>query len=301
MRDSPPNGTNEAENHQNQNATPPTTIETQTNTISAVRGASFGSEYNFLGGNTSTSSARSSARSLPLQRHANANSNGRHLLQDSSASTASHINSSTYDAVSRIRDEPRFDEQQTILQMEVHEDADGLDSDEEGEEFEIFNESFVKSSLSRMEDEAVATHVHEISTGSIAFVIAKKEMDVRGVDFSEKIIKAPDDWIRPQARASNEPSFDSLDNPGKWSDYIFRPVYKKERVGNQTKYNYIRHELPTGCTPVPLATNGKRMCNGWEFFYDGWKSKKIRLLQEMGQLPITYSRRRGWELWMATS
>ena len=36
----------------------------------------------------------------------------------------------------------------------------------------------------------------------------------------------------------------------------------------------MRHELPTGCSPVPLNKDRKRINNGWQFFYNGWKSTK---------------------------
>ena len=44
-----------------------------------------------------------------------------------------------------------------------------------------------------------------------------------------KIHSVPDDWIDPPHDATkNEPPFESLDNPGKWSSFCYRPVFKKK-------------------------------------------------------------------------
>ena len=84
-----------------------------------------------------------------------------------------------------------------------------------------------------------------------------------------KIPCVPDDWTDPApATEKNEPPFDLVDNPGNWSSYAFRPVFKKENGASVYKH----HCLPTGCIPIEENDDGKRMYDGWEFFYDGWKS-----------------------------
>ena len=56
-----------------------------------------------------------------------------------------------------------------------------------------------------------------------------------------------------------------LDNPGKWSQFTYRPKFKADGT-------YDHHEMPAGATTVPKDTKtGKRTINGWEFFYDGWE------------------------------
>merc|ERR1711933_161627 len=40
------------------------------------------------------------------------------------------------------------------------------------------------------------------------------------------------------------PPFNNIDNPGGWSDFIYRPYHKNGKI-----YQY--HKLPTGITPVP--------------------------------------------------
>ena len=74
----------------------------------------------------------------------------------------------------------------------------------------------------------------------------------------------PPDWVAPDPKtAQGEPDFTSVDNPGNWSDFTFRPQFKTPSGP------YICHALPTGATPVP-EMNGKRMVNEWEFHYSGW-------------------------------
>ncbi len=63
-----------------------------------------------------------------------------------------------------------------------------------------------------------------------------------------------------------EPLFEDVVNPGGWSTYTFRPMFKP-RGGK-----YICHAMPAGAVPVPInAVTGKREAGGYEFFYQGWK------------------------------
>ena len=74
-------------------------------------------------------------------------------------------------------------------------------------------------------------------------------------------------------RNGDDPSFDDVDNPGDWNDFIFRPVYNKKGVGANAAYEYTGQELPTGAVPVKPYANGKRILeNFWEFHYNGWMS-----------------------------
>jgi len=59
-----------------------------------------------------------------------------------------------------------------------------------------------------------------------------------------KIPGPPAGWTAPPTNtAAGEPDFSDVDNPGRWPEFIFRPVFK----GNK----YIHHALPTGAVPVP--------------------------------------------------
>ena len=71
----------------------------------------------------------------------------------------------------------------------------------------------------------------------------------------------PDDWEDPPpAVEKDEPPFESIDNPGEWSSFSFRPVFKKSAGRSAAKYQY--HCLPTGCVPVEKDQNGKRTIDG---------------------------------------
>ena len=63
--------------------------------------------------------------------------------------------------------------------------------------------------------------------------------------------KPPTDWVPPAKKDTFESDFDNVDNPGGWNSFIFRPVYEKKGKDATATYKYVRHELPTGVTPVP--------------------------------------------------
>ena len=47
-----------------------------------------------------------------------------------------------------------------------------------------------------------------------------------------KVACVPPDWKMPEPNiAMDEPNFDTVDNPGSWDAYSFRPKYKKEKGG----------------------------------------------------------------------
>ena len=108
-------------------------------------------------------------------------------------------------------------------------DADGGDSDIEGEECEIFDTSYASSVMERANNEESEVHVKEINNGDIAFVLANKGVireEDENINFEEMVKQPPDDWVKPDKKDPIEPDFESVDNPGGWNDYIFRPIYK---------------------------------------------------------------------------
>ena len=158
-------------------------------------------------------------------------------------------------------------------------EADGGNSDVEGEEAEILDESFQCSNVERDENEHSLFSLMNISSGDIGFVLSKdRTITSEGILDSIPIPEKPEGWVRPAKRTTaietEEPDFEDLDNPGNWNDYIYRPVYSKSYGSMFNTSNYIRHELPTGCSVVPKNDEGKRIDNGWEFFYDGWESTR---------------------------
>lgn len=58
---------------------------------------------------------------------------------------------------------------------------------------------------------------------------------------------ATPDWKPPKMSVGKgEPQFQTVDNPGMWDEYVFRPIFD----GKGQKYK--GHQLPTGATLVPL-------------------------------------------------
>lgn len=75
---------------------------------------------------------------------------------------------------------------------------------------------------------------------------------------------APEDWSPPAVKADcGEPVFETVDNPGSWNQFCFRPSFCKQK-------KYVSHKLPTGVMPCPEA-DGVRKSNGWVFVYKNWK------------------------------
>jgi len=148
--------------------------------------------------------------------------------------------------------------------------GDGGDSDDDGEEVEIHDEALARSVVDRHNHDS-SLAVDQNTCGNIGFVLTKAEVnDIEDeVEVLRTVPKPPADWIRPSKKCKDEIEFNLVDNPGNWPDFIFRPCYSKREARKPPKY--IRHELPTGATPVPADGDGKRVCNEWEFFYQGWK------------------------------
>ena len=61
-----------------------------------------------------------------------------------------------------------------------------------------------------------------------------------------------------------ETEFNTVNNPGQWSEFTFRPVFVK--VGGM----YKRHALSIGVMPLPKNSSGTRRINRWEFNYNDW-------------------------------
>lgn len=81
---------------------------------------------------------------------------------------------------------------------------------------------------------------------------------------------APPDWKIPSIKEElGEPKVDfkDIDNPGGWSPFTFRAKCKWVK---SKPVSYMYHSLPTGCKPVPVGSDGKRVDDGYEFFYNGW-------------------------------
>jgi hypothetical protein len=90
----------------------------------------------------------------------------------------------------------------------------------------------------------------------------------KGLAVEISMPSAPSDWTPPIPKAEKgEPVFETVDNPGEWAQFTYRPKFQK----TGTK-NYAHHSLPTGARPVQADPEGKQVVNGWEFHYEKWNS-----------------------------
>jgi hypothetical protein len=153
-----------------------------------------------------------------------------------------------------------FHESEETIRAEANREytqaGDGGDSDEEGDEANLHNESV-----------NVAARL-----GMIGDDFDDVDLDVN--DDGEQLCclpGAPNNWLPPQPpltfkgyqpKGNAPPTFEDVDNPAGWTDYMFQPKYKSN--------NYECHLSPTGARVVPAGSDGKRVINGWEFHYNGW-------------------------------
>ena len=146
-------------------------------------------------------------------------------------------------------------------------DRDGGQSDEEGEGADLLdahNEAWNRAYADRVtgEDELMGNNVCIDLDRNYC-----ESVPIMGYPDGWKPPCAPDGWAPAKAGSDpSEPRFADLDNPGKWSQFTFRPKYEKGK--------YSGHFMPSGATVVPKDANGKRMKGGWEFFYNGWDLEK---------------------------
>jgi hypothetical protein len=136
--------------------------------------------------------------------------------------------------------------------------GDGGDSDDEGEEADLHDAAVHSEDCLRSGNRAAAD-------------LEDIDLPLDEDDVGEQIFQipgAPDGWAAPLPPAtfkgysplnnSNAPStFDQVDNPGKWTDYMFQPKYKG--------VSYQGHFAPGGAKVVPQNIHGRRAMNGWQF------------------------------------
>jgi hypothetical protein len=80
---------------------------------------------------------------------------------------------------------------------------------------------------------------------------------------------APENWKPyPRRPESGEPSYESTDNPGNWSEYTYRAKF----AGQNLTGKYVHHVTPVGAVTLPVdPVTGKRTKHGFELHYNHWK------------------------------
>ena len=75
--------------------------------------------------------------------------------------------------------------------------------------------------------------------------------------------RTPIDLTLPPVKTQlGEPEFETVNNPGQWSEFNFLLVFSKG-------FNiYKINALPIGVMPLPQDSSGARLINGWEFHYN---------------------------------
>ena len=173
-----------------------------------------------------------------------------------------------------------------------NEEGDGDESDDDGDhrrDFldaldDVMSERYGHHSFHNDNDD-----IEDVAGDSEANGIVSEPIELtrRAENIETKWPKPPENWVDPEPNSKKgEVEFRTVDNPGKWSSYAFTPKFETREVTrgsgkNQKKEKknfYVGHSLPTGCMVVPRKkVRGQdvyeRKNGGWEFFYDGWKSK----------------------------
>ena len=104
------------------------------------------------------------------------------------------------------------------------------------------------------------------------------DVDEWGEISSPLIPGAPDGWIPPGPpttflgyvpKLDAPENFSDVDNPDRWSQFVFQPKYGQ--MNNRGPKVYVGHRTPAGAKVVPLNDDGVREVNGWKFYYQGWE------------------------------
>ena len=150
---------------------------------------------------------------------------------------------------------------------EIEESGDGGDSDVEGQLAEILDEA-VQESVAEQRQFADDTETVEFLDRNLVMFEPNSESLKSKNPY---VPTPPEDWIPDVPKIElGEPPFESVDNPGDWSPYTFRPEFEGGGRNKRNGGQYKGHFLPTGATPVPIQSDGKRSISGWEFHYKGW-------------------------------
>ena len=150
---------------------------------------------------------------------------------------------------------------QDVIENET-EVGNGDESDDDVPDMNELQAAMDEVTISRMDD--------TIDVGALDYIGCESETPAgECVRFFHR--QPQDNWVNPEPKpGTDEPCFDDVDNPGKWSSFSFRLKYKKVRTN---EYNYEGHDLPTGCVPVEKNGDSKRIIDDWEFFIKDGREK----------------------------
>ena len=153
-----------------------------------------------------------------------------------------------------------------------NESGEGYDSDGDVEELDAIGDEMHLARMFKLMYIIDQDSNEDVEVSDRTMVNFDKELPIDMPTENIKIHCIPEDWIdSPHNVSKNEPPFASVNNPGDWSSLSFRPVFKKENGSSIYKY----HCLPTGCIPVEKNDDGKRIIDGWKFFYKDWDGRRV--------------------------
>ena len=174
---------------------------------------------------------------------------------DASPSTSIALSTITAPDATGTRESNESIRQQAVLLYATT--GAGNDSDEEGEEVDAHTPAFRTHAFlaSEFEEdnpldiEDNGEEIHPIPGAPINWTAPVPPPTFKGYD--------------PKPNSGAPATFEEVDNPGAWTDYMFQPKYDKGQ--------YKGHFTPTGAKVVPPnGPEGKRSINGWDFHYNGW-------------------------------
>ena len=127
------------------------------------------------------------------------------------------------------------------VEEETNEVGDGGDSDVEGDDLAEHDEAMTAALADRLATKADDNGNDIFEDGDNNSILLKK-----GFDPEINIPSIPDNWVPVAQKVDKgEPTFDDVDNPGKWCNFTFRPEFGTNGGA------YTKHTLSTGAISVP--------------------------------------------------
>jgi len=171
-------------------------------------------------------------------------------------------------------------EYRTAAEEEYHHDMNDLaDYDGDSDDESPGADAVLQTLRSQREDDAA--EVNDDGFTACNDVVSEEEqrnaqmsvnapLSLPGAPVGWRVPAAQESWKEPKPKTTlGQPNakFDTVDNPGGWSLFTFRPKFLYK---GKTPSKCLYYALPTDATPVPKDDRGKRTTAGFEFFYNGW-------------------------------